>query len=177
MDEIVSFNKQRWEELSEAGIEYARPWLDLTPESARQRIDPEGQLRQVDGARVLCLAASGGQQSAAFALLGARVTVLDLSENQLEKDRIAAAHYHLSVQTVQGDMQDLSRFQDSQFVRDSLSTVLNSLIRSGFVIRGLWEELGTRLEAEPGSWDHFNTIAPPFLTIWGQRAPRSSTEA
>ena len=40
---------------------------------------------------VLCLAAGGGQQSVAFALLGANVTVFDLSETQLEHDRLAAA--------------------------------------------------------------------------------------
>ena len=65
--------------------------------------------------RSLCLAGGGGQQSAAFALLGARVTVFDLAEAQLERDRRAAAHYGLAVRTVQGDMRDLSAFDAGAF--------------------------------------------------------------
>ena len=60
------------------------------------------------GKRVLCLAGGGGQQSAVFALLGAKVTVLDLSVEQLERDREAARHYGVEVERVQGDMRDLS---------------------------------------------------------------------
>ena len=42
---------------------------------------------KIAGKGVLCLAGGGGQQSAAFALLGAKVTVLDFSETQLERDK------------------------------------------------------------------------------------------
>ncbi|NJN82784.1 MAG: class I SAM-dependent methyltransferase, partial [Caldilineaceae bacterium] len=74
-----------------------------------------GILGDVAGKRVLCLAASAGQQSPAFALLGAQVTVFDLSPAQLERDREAAAHYGLEIETVQGDMRDLSAFEDATF--------------------------------------------------------------
>jgi 2-polyprenyl-3-methyl-5-hydroxy-6-metoxy-1,4-benzoquinol methylase len=47
----------------------------------------------VKGKDVLCLASSGGQQSAAFGVLGANVTVFDLSENMLKKDVATAKHY------------------------------------------------------------------------------------
>jgi 2-polyprenyl-3-methyl-5-hydroxy-6-metoxy-1,4-benzoquinol methylase len=53
--------------------------LQLDTASARACIDPDGWLGALDGLRVLCLASGGGQQSAAFALLGAQVTVVDLS--------------------------------------------------------------------------------------------------
>ena len=56
-----------------------------------------------------------GQQSAAFALLGASVTVCDLSEAQLQRDRQIAAHYRVSIETVQGDMRDLSAFAAAAF--------------------------------------------------------------
>jgi len=69
----------------------------------------------VSGKDVLCLAGSGGQQSAAYALLGANVTVLDISETQLRRDVQAAAHYGVTVHTVQGDMRDLSAFPDNAF--------------------------------------------------------------
>ncbi len=78
VDEIARYNKGRWEELAEANIEYSRPFLDLDSEKAREAIDPEGVLADVSGLDVLCLASGGGQQSAAFGLLGANVTVLDL---------------------------------------------------------------------------------------------------
>ncbi len=72
-------------------------------------------LADTAGKRVLCLANGGGQQSAAFGLLGCQVSVLDISEAQLERDRQAAAHYGYAVTTVQGDMRDLSAFADASF--------------------------------------------------------------
>ncbi len=64
---------------------------------------------------MLCLAGGGGQQSAAFALLGANVTVVDLSAEQLQRDGEAAAHYGLRITTLQGDMRDLSRLDAASF--------------------------------------------------------------
>ena len=75
-DKIARHNKERWEALVAAGVQYSRPWRDLTEASARERVDPEGLIGEVSGRRVLCLAGGGGQQTAAFALLGAEVTVL-----------------------------------------------------------------------------------------------------
>ena len=67
------------------------------------------------GKSVLCLAGGDGQQSAAFGLLGAKVSVVDFSEAQLEKDREVAVHYGLVIDTVEGDMRDLSHFADDSF--------------------------------------------------------------
>ena len=64
---------------------------------------------------MLCLASGGGQQSVAFALLGANVTVYDLSAAQLERDAQAAAHYHVHMRMVQGDMRDLSALGAASF--------------------------------------------------------------
>ena len=74
---------------------------------------PDGQLGEVKDRAVF--AGGGGQQSAAFSLLGAAVTVVDLSEAQLQRDREAAAHYGANIQTLQGDMRDLSRFPAQAF--------------------------------------------------------------
>ncbi|HLV36092.1 MAG TPA: class I SAM-dependent methyltransferase [Spirillospora sp.] len=115
MDDLARFNKERWEELSAANVDYARPMLDLDAESARQVVDPFSVMGEVQGKDVLCLASGGGQQSVAFGLLGARVTVLDFSENQLERDRQALAHYGLQARLVQGDMRDLSVFGTDAF--------------------------------------------------------------
>jgi len=112
MDEIARHAKECWEGLAAAGSQYTRPFLSLDEASARQVVDPYGLLGDRVTGDVLCLAGGGGQQSAAFALLGARVTVLDICETQLERDRLAAAHYGRDVRTVQGDMRDLGFLTD-----------------------------------------------------------------
>ena len=81
------------------------PWLDLDVPLLRQRADgkheflrdsftcthPPSMLADVWAEDVTCLASGGGQQSAVFSLLGARVTIVDLANGQLEGDRKAAA--------------------------------------------------------------------------------------
>lgn len=115
MDDIAKYNRKRWNALVQADIEYSRPFLDLDKTTARKRLDQYGIMGEVAGKEVLCLAGSGGQQSAAFAVLGAQVTVLDLSDSQLAQDRLAANHYGVQIRAEQGDMRDLTRFSDHSF--------------------------------------------------------------
>ena len=260
MDEVARYNKERWEELARANVLYSRPYLDLDADGARRIADPAGVFGEVDGKDVLCLASGGGQQSAAFAVLGARVTVLDLSETQLERDLVAARHYGLQVRTVQGDMRDLSAFEDAAFdvvyhpysldfvpdpqrvfgevarvlrvggiyrlqwhnpfikgvdedewdgqgyplsriyrdgevdfkddrwdvddgegttrriggpreFRHTLSTVVNGLVGLGFVVLRVAEEDSGDPDAEPGTWEHFKAVAPPWLSLWTTYRP------
>ena len=96
MDEIARFNKERWEELAQAGVEYSRPFLDLDESTAQKVFNPQDKLGDVTGKDVLCLAAGGGQQSVAFGLMGANVTVLDLSETQLQRCRRVRASAEIS---------------------------------------------------------------------------------
>ncbi len=127
-DEIATINKRHWEWAVQKGAGCTIPDLDLDPDRLRQytRADlaavreigvifPPNILADVTGQDVLCLAAGGGQQSAVFALLGARVTVADLAEGQLAGDRRAAAHYGYPVTTIQADMRDLSCLEDESF--------------------------------------------------------------
>lgn len=86
----------------------SEPWLDKpTWDFLMSQVRP--------GDRVLCLAGGGGQQSVIYSLLGADVTVFDLTPEQLERDRAAASHYGYEVETIQGDMRDLSVFEDGRF--------------------------------------------------------------
>ena len=135
MDEIAKYNVERWRALVGARALYTRPLLNLDETSAREVVDPRGRLGELKGRRVLCLASGGGRESAAFALLGARVTVFDLSEEQLEQDRRAAAHYGLEVETVRGDMRDLSALGGDTFDVVSHSYSLNFGPDSGAVFR------------------------------------------
>ncbi len=260
MDELSRHNRQRWNDLAVAGVQYSRPWLDLDELKARQQVDPLGLLGGLNGRRVLCLAAGGGQQSAAFGLLGADVTVFDLSDEMLARDRSTALHYGLGVTTIQGDVRDMSALADDGFdvvwqahslsfipdidalfdgvvrvlrpggmyhvsawnplaagaderwtgegyllregyvegaeavcgdgywditdadgqakrvagpreFRHTLTALMNGLIGRGFVLLDVHEEPLGRTDAEPGSWDHFCSVAPPWLVIWAGLQP------
>jgi ubiquinone/menaquinone biosynthesis C-methylase UbiE len=67
------------------------------------------------GLKILGLASGGGQQGPILAALGADVTIYDLSENQLAQDKKVSNEFGLNIKTVQGDMRDLSVFEDESF--------------------------------------------------------------
>lgn len=265
MDEIARYNQARWEELAQARLEFTLPILDLTPEPARRRLDPDGMLGDLQGKQVLCLATGGGQQSAMFGVLGAQVTVVDLSPTQLQRDQEAAAHYGYAVRTVHGDMRDLSALADHSFdlvyqayslnfvptvepvfrevarvlrrgglyqlqwanpftqsvddqawdgetyllhhpyldgfetstyyphwdieeedgswrqlaspreFRHILSTVINTLAAHGFIIVRLQEAVSREPNPAPGTWEHYKSVAPPYLTVWSLLRPELLT--
>lgn len=128
-DEVAAASFEHWERMARERCEFTRPWLELdralvlryargeltsVPETLVEMY-PASVLSGVEGRDVLCLASGGGQQSAVFALLGARVTVVDLSESQLGGDRRAATHYGYQVTTVRADMRDLSVLEGESF--------------------------------------------------------------
>jgi SAM-dependent methyltransferase len=128
-DKIAATNERHWEWAVKKAAGCTVPWLDLDLALIRRyaccelesvpkqliEMYPHNVLSGVEGKEVLCLASGGGQQSAVFGLLRSRVTVLDLTEGQLEGDRTAAAHYGYEATTIQGDMRDLSCFSDESF--------------------------------------------------------------
>jgi ubiquinone/menaquinone biosynthesis C-methylase UbiE len=256
-DEVSNFLTRRWQALGEAGAPFTRPWENLDPASAHERVDPDGVLGDLTGKTVLCLAGGGGQQSVAYALLGATVTVLDLSAEQLERDRAAAERYDVEVRLEQGDIRDLGRFADGSFdvvwhaysinfvpdprpvlqgvgrvlrtggdyvfmvanpfasgvlppdwdghgypvhrpyvdgaliefddpdwvyertggervptpreYRHTLARVLDELHDAGLAVTRLREHTLPAGAAEPGTWDHFKSVIPPWFTIWAKR--------
>ena len=128
-DEVATANERHWERMVEEECGFTIPWLDLAPDVIRRYargeldpiperltwITPRNILTHIEGKDVLCLASGGGQQSAVFGLLGARVTVVDLAQGQLEGDRKAAAHYGYEITTIHADMRDLSCLGDESF--------------------------------------------------------------
>ena len=128
-NDIIATNKQHWEKMVREGCGFTRPWLELDAnlisQYAKGQLDPVPEpllvmypatvLVDVENEDVLCLGAGGGQQSAVFGLLGARVTVVDLAEGQLKGDQKAATHYGYEIDTIQGDMRDLSCLGDKSF--------------------------------------------------------------
>lgn len=264
MDDIARYNLERWRALAKANAVFARPQLDLDADSARQLVDPERRFGEIAGKKVLCLASGGGKQSAAFGVLGASVTVFDLSAEQLANDQVAAQQYGFTVQTVQGDMRDLSaldgqafdivaqafslnfvpeaeqvfrevrhimkvggiytfqcanpffsgltekdwngegytlkhpyvanaeiQYEDSDWVYDqsqqpriqppkeyrhTLSGLVRGLVGNGFVINHISDstDFYPDSNAKPGSWEHFLSIVPPWLTFWITYQPSPS---
>ncbi|MCY4089593.1 MAG: class I SAM-dependent methyltransferase [Caldilineaceae bacterium] len=263
MDDLSAVNRERWNGLVRAGILYSRLRLDLDEETAREMVDGSGLLGDVKGRHVLLLAGGGGQQSAAFGQLGADVTVLDLSDEQLEQDRRAAEHYGLATELHQGDMRELSRFVQDAFdivyqpysinfvpdvepvfaevarvvkpgglyhvqwhnpytqtfdpddydpvrgyssnsiyadgeidseaiygtanwsveredgttsevpgpreFRHTMRTFINTLIAHGFEILAFEEHRTLEQDPEPGSWEHYKAVSPPYLAFWTRR--------
>jgi len=121
----LDFNQQAWNELALQGNRY---FQEVSPQQIQQarngdlriRVTPQKQiplnwLLPLHQQKVLCLAGGGGQQGPLLAAAGAEVTILDLSEQQLERDRQIASQFDLSLRLELGDMADLSRFEDHSF--------------------------------------------------------------
>ena len=85
--------------------------IRITP----QKPVPRDWLGPLAGRQALCLAGGGGLQLPLLAAAGAQVTVFDLSEQQLARDRLIAEREKLEIETVVGDMTDLRCFPDQQF--------------------------------------------------------------
>ncbi|MDQ3805388.1 MAG: class I SAM-dependent methyltransferase [Acidobacteriota bacterium] len=122
---IREYNRRAWDREVERGSEWTRPVGPELTEAARRgewsvlltetKPVPREWFPDLRGLDVLCLAASGGQQAPIFAAAGARVTVLDNSPGQLAQDRLVADRDGLELETVEGDMADLSAFPDESF--------------------------------------------------------------
>lgn len=84
----------------------------LTPKKPVPRDWFPEDLSQVD---ILCLASGGGQQVPVLAAAGAKITSLDISDEQLAKDRLVAEREDLDLRIEQGEMTDLGCFEDESF--------------------------------------------------------------
>ncbi len=264
-------NEKIWDELARQGVLCSQPRLELTIEEARRYINKNGFYGDsLEGKNVLCLACGGGQQSIAFALLGATVTVVDFSMEQLEKDKLVAEKYQKEIRIVKSDMRDLSSLEKEEFdivyqpysinyvpsieevfdevtrvlkpnglydlmfhnpyvhgtwkdgcwgsewkkeelwegkgypiwqpytdgypiktndpnwnfvnsndeavkvnspqeYRHTLSTLINGLLNRGFELLQLKEEVGSDFDSPPGTWEHYQTCAPPWIYIMSKK--------
>ncbi len=57
--------------------------------------------------------------------------------------------------------------------RHTLSTLIGGLVGQSFVILHVsdYSDFNPNPEAEPGTWDHFVSIAPPWLSFWASYRP------
>jgi SAM-dependent methyltransferase len=120
--DVSGYNKEAWDREVERGNQWTVPVGPDVIEEARRgqwtvlltdsKPVPRAWFPEMEGADVLCLASGGGQQAPIFVAAGASVTVLDNSPKQLAQDRLVAERESLTLETVEGDMRDLSAFAD-----------------------------------------------------------------
>jgi SAM-dependent methyltransferase len=72
---------------------------------------------------------------------------------------------------IHDDQGGVQRVQGPREFRHRMSTVLNGLIRRGFVLLHFDEETGDDPTAEPGSWAHYMAVVAPFLNLWLRYQP------
>ena len=54
---------------------------------------------------------------------------------------------------------------------NTLSTLISGLVEHGFVVTHISDEFEFDTEAEPGSWNHLVSVAPPWLEFWSIYRP------
>lgn len=123
--ELGQHNRGAWNKLVQEQCPWSKPVSSEVIEQAKKgqwtvyitpQPMPEGWLpASVAGLKILCLASGGGQQAPVLAAAGADVTVVDISEGQLDQDRMVAERDGLTLELVRSDMADLSAFADNSF--------------------------------------------------------------
>lgn len=127
--DLINYNKRAWDHQVRSGNQWTLPVGEKDIALAR-----EGQWSMVltpskpvpmewfpqkdgmfSGVKILALASGGGQQVPILAAAGADVTVFDNSPLQLKQDQLVADREKLTIRTVEGDMRDLSIFDDESF--------------------------------------------------------------
>lgn len=122
----VEENSKIWDERSENNDIWSVPVTNEMVQNAKEGnwsilltptkpVPKEWFPENLKDKKILCLASGGGQQGPILAATGAEVTVFDNSTKQLEKDNFVAQRDNLKIKTVQGNMQDLSVFEDETF--------------------------------------------------------------
>lgn len=112
----LQHNQHAWDRMAKAGHALTLPATADEIQNPLKVVDASGWLSGgIRGWKVLCLAAGGGRHGPLYAAAGADVTVVDLSSEMLQRDREVAAHFELTLQTIQTSMDDLSMLGDSVF--------------------------------------------------------------
>jgi len=124
--DAIQRNSNAWDKKVEEGSRYTQPVSSEIIEKSKsgeweitvttEKTVPRSWFpKSIVGLRILCLASGGGQQGPILAAAGADVTVTDISKMQLQQDEYVAKRDGLTLKTVQGDMSDLSDFEDDYF--------------------------------------------------------------
>ena len=122
---IVEHNKSAWDNYVDKKDRWTIPATVKELEEARNgnwgivltpnKKVPKDWFPHLKGLKILGLASGGAQQGPILATLGADVTIFDNSDKQLQQDKTLSDEFSLNIKTVQGDMRDLSVFEDNSF--------------------------------------------------------------
>ena len=116
MSSFLEHNRQAWDERMRRRDSHTESAAEVDFRIPLAAADNLGWLGgNVQGRRILCLAAGGGKHGALFAAAGAEVTVVDLSPAMLERDRAVAAQRGLRLRLVETSMTDLSMLAEGSF--------------------------------------------------------------
>lgn len=125
MEKYTEINAKTIDRWVEGGWTWGTPVSAENCEKARKgewdvfltptRAVPKDWFLPFAGAKILGLASGGGQQMPIFSILGAECTVMDLSERQLESERIVAARENYEIEIVKADMTLPFPFADGAF--------------------------------------------------------------
>ncbi|OMP30497.1 class I SAM-dependent methyltransferase [Mangrovimonas sp. DI 80] len=123
--DIVNYNKAAWDTYVDKKDRWTIPVSEQALEAAKNgnwhvvltptKSVPHNWFPNLNNLKILGLASGGGQQGPILAALGANVTIFDNSEKQLLQDKTLSDKFNLGIKTVQGDMKDLSVFEDNSF--------------------------------------------------------------
>lgn len=123
--DVVQHNREAWNNYVRQGIRWSVPVSPEEIERARggdwkiiltpNKGVPREWFGEIAGKRVLCLASAGGQQAPILAAAGAHVVSFDNSDEQLKQDELVARRDGLDLETIRGDMADLSAFEGESF--------------------------------------------------------------
>ena len=124
--DYLKINKKRWNKLSQDRCPWSQRYSKERIEKAKsglvefavtsQKLIPADWLpKNWKGLDVLGLASGGGQQMPLIAAAGAKVISFDFSEEQLKRDLEVCEEEGITIQTRQGEMENLSDFSDESF--------------------------------------------------------------
>ncbi len=108
----LAANRVAWDALADDPRFAGDPVL---PEDPAAALDPWVREDGVRGKDLLCLGAGGGRHGPLHALAGANVTVVDLSERQLDLDRKIAAVRGLKLRTLRASIDALEALEPASF--------------------------------------------------------------
>ncbi len=123
--DFASINSETVDRWVDNGWEWGRPVDHETFQKAKAgdwavvltptKPVPHAWFGDLNGKRVLGLASGGGQQMPVFTALGAKCTVLDYSQRQLDQERLVAKREGYEIEIVRADMTKPLPFEDDSF--------------------------------------------------------------
>jgi SAM-dependent methyltransferase len=154
-EDYKEINRQGWAYLVQRGCDSTQPYGSKQFARAREYLDSRAWIPWDKVRSVLCVAAGGGQQAPLFASLDRRVTVVDLSPNQLQRDREVAERYGFDIECLEGDMLDLSALYGREF--DLVYQPVSALYVPD--VRALYQEVFRVLKPGGYYWvEHWNPV-------------------